>query len=203
MGGARWRLLLAAGWLALELGLAAAQTDTEVTPYQAKAAYLYKFLHFVRWPEVGETYVIGILGHDPLDADVMREIEARTLKDKRIAVRRFRSIAEYQPCHLLFISPFPAEGREGETAEERLRAAVRRTQGAPVLLVSDTPGFAQKGAMINLSIASQRFDDGEKTVVKMEINLELAKRAGLDISSQLLNLKGVVTIVRSSEAKGH
>ncbi len=57
-------------------------------------------------------------------------------------------------------------------------------QGAHVLTVGETDRFAQSGGMINFVLEENR--------VRFEINVEAADRAGLKISSKLLELAHVV-----------
>jgi hypothetical protein len=192
MVGSRFPLLvlLSAGLLAAAGGNAAAQQPL-AREYGLKAAYLYKFGKYVRWPaDTADPFVIGVLGRDPFGA-TLREVErVGTVGGKRIVVHRFSSMVQYKPCQILFVSRIAAAGHEGETAEDRLNAALAKTQGTPVLLVSDTQGFARKGVVINFLV--------QANLIRMEINQDAAQRAGLAIAAPLLGLN-VVTIVRDNE----
>ena len=191
MAGLRWIALLIvyAGLLLAPSGSAVAQTPQE---YKQKRAFLYNFVKYVRWPpETGDQLVIGVLGKDPFAA-VGAGLPSGTLAGKKIVVRRFDSMAEYSPCQILFISGTAADGGEEETAEDRLKAAVERTRGSPVLLVSESRGLAKKGAMINFRV------DVQANSVRMDINLDATKRAGLSIAAPLLGLSSV-TIVQNGE----
>lgn len=192
MTGSRWIaiLIVSVGLLFAPSGSAVAQIPWE---YTVKRAFLYKFVKYVRWPpEAGDQLVIGVLGKDPFGA-VGADLPSGTLAGKKILVRRFDSMAEYSPCQILFISGTAAAGREEETAEDRLKAAVERTSDSPVLLVSESRGLAEKGAMINFRV------DVRANAVKMDINKNAAERAGLTIDSDLLRLKKAVTIVENGE----
>src|SRR5262249_15200341 len=98
-------------------------------------------------------------------------------------IHRFKSMADYKPCHILFISRAATDGKE--SPDDRLAEAVRKLKNAPVLLVSDTEGHAGKGAIIDLFIEDNR--------VKFEVNPAVAKQAGLQISSKLLQLGKIVS----------
>jgi hypothetical protein len=136
----------------------------------------------------GEHFVIGVLGNDPFGA-VLRTIErSKTVGGKKVVVHRFRSMADYTPCHILFISPVAAEGVTEESAEERLQSALEKTKGSPVLLVSDIQGFSRKGVVINFVV------DARANVVRLEINEDAEERAGVKIAAALKGLK-VVTLV--------
>ena len=68
--------------------------------------------------------------------------------------------------------------------EPQLDAILTSVAGAAVLTVGDTPGFVKRGGII------QFVPDGNK--VKFEINLAASRRAGLNLSSELLKLARVV-----------
>lgn len=77
---------------------------------------------------------------------------------------------EARSCHMLVVGD---EGRAGE-------AWLAAVQGLPVLTISDTPQFVERGGMIGLVIEGER--------VRFEANLEPAQRGNLRLSSQLLKL---------------
>ena len=58
------------------------------------------------------------------------------------------------------------------------------TNGAPILLFGDTPGFLQRGVMVNLEQVGGR--------VVFDINLRSLKASGLKLSSKALRLARVV-----------
>lgn len=184
-------LSLSVGLLALRGSAAVAEEiDRE---YELKAAYLYNFGRYVEWPKNAipgndDTFVIGVIGRDPFGRILDGIAEAKTIQDKKIVIRRFASAKDYQPCHILFVAAGADDGADEKTVEDRMNAVTTKTKGTPVLLVGDTTGLAQKGALINFFI-----DDNK---IKLEINPSAATRAGVKISSKLLGLS-VVKIVPS------
>jgi hypothetical protein len=170
-------VLLAAGIVAGPLVLSAQPAAGE---YEVKAAFLYNFAQYVEWPAEafpgtdGE-FVIGVLGKDPFGPILDRIAETKTVGSKKIVVRRFESLENYTPCHILFVS----------TAEaQHLPAVLEKVAPSHALVVCDTEGSALKGAAINLVI--------EHDKIRLEINLVAAERAGLKISSKLLRLATIV-----------
>jgi hypothetical protein len=113
-------------------------------------------------------------------------IAADNLVDRRVGSLPITVVAIEEPadaagqCDLLYLP------REVDDAD----AFVTRVGVEPVLTVSDTPGFAELGGIVELTRRSDR--------VAMRINVEASRRAGLTISSQLLSLATLV----SSEAGG-
>ena len=141
--------------------------------YQVKAAFLYNFAKFVNWPgaDGGQSaFVLCILGDDPFGAGI-NAIAGKQVGGRTLQVRRLGSADGAAACQVLFIASSESGGLS------RVLGAIR---GRPVLTVGDTPGFAERGVVINLYV--------EQSKVRFEINVDAAKRAGLNISSQLLKL---------------
>lgn len=180
---------LAAPVLALAVALLAAVSFSEAQEegavvnreYTIKAAYLYNFSSYVQWPAgafpTSDTpLVIGVLGTDPF-GEVLNEI-ARTKKvgGRPIVVKQFASMAAYAPCHVLFVA--------SSANPQEQAAAIRKAHGSPVLLVGENPGFAERGGTVDFFI--------EENKVRFEINVDVAKRQQLKISSKLLGLAKIV-----------
>ena len=140
--------------------------------YRVKAAFLYNFVRYVEWPAPRSTPIkICVAGQNPFGT-VLEDL----IRNERI--RGAPLVAETIPeplsgCNVVFApktSNIPAY----------LRAAARM----PVLTVGETPGFTDKGGIINFYL------EGDK--VRFEINRTAADRAGLRISSRLLQLARLV-----------
>ena len=142
-----------------------------------KAAFLYKFLGYVDFPEadtpaIGEPFVIGVLGAGAVAggvADELRRICARGMNGRAVEVRRLRQSQAAGKLHLLFIA--------GDDAADvdRALASVRH---APVLTVTQTPGSARSDSVITFRVVDDR--------VRFDVSLEAADRANLKLSSRLL-----------------
>jgi YfiR/HmsC-like len=164
------------------LMLAAAAHPAAVPEHQVKLALTYKLAKFVSWPEDrenGSIFALCVLGEDPF-GEALDEIEDLKIKDRVIKVERLASIGENaEHCDLMFISRSEVDNIADLLAElERL----------PVLTISDLPRFAERGGIVELQNRDNR--------VGFEINVAAYKRAGLVISSQLLQLATLVGEVR-------
>jgi hypothetical protein len=153
--------------------------------YAIKAAYLYQFARYVEWPPNAFTsdtspLIIGVLGTDPFGGILDEIARSKRIDGHPIIVHRFSSMADYKPCHILFI------GASVSQAEKA--AAIEKARGSSVLLVGEEPGFADEGGMINF------FMDENK--IRFEINAENAKQDRLKISSKLLSLAKIVGVKR-------
>jgi hypothetical protein len=150
--------------------------ESQPTEYQIKAAFLFNFAKFVEWPptafaEATSPLVIGILGDNPFGGDLDRTIRDKTINNRPLVVREFRSPAEATNCHMLFIST---------SVKQRLPEIFKALRGASVLTVGETDRFTEAGGMINFVA------EGNKT--RFQISEVAAKSVGLKISSKLLSL---------------
>lgn len=189
-------LMMALGLLAVGGPGLLAQEVTD-QQYKLKRAYLYNFARYVEWPQNAgpgddKTFVIAVLGPNPF-GNALDSLAGEMVQDRKIVVRLFASAKDYQPCHILFLSAEADEKAEEKTVNDRLKAALTKTKGSPVLVVSDTEGLAQKGTIINFSIVGNS--------LKLEINPAAATRAGLKINPRLLALPSVIIVKDSAASK--
>jgi hypothetical protein len=140
-----------------------------------KSLYIERFTRFIEWP--AETlprngrFLVCIMGSGDTASDLARVAPSRPFKDRTTEVRRLRPGSDLAGCHVLYLA-----GSEGSRLSQVLDATAQR----PILTVSDTPGFGDKGVLINL------FQEGR--YLRFEINLAAVKRSKLVFSSQLLRL---------------
>lgn len=152
---------------------------------KVKAAYLYNFSKFVRWPDfVFENehtpFVIGVLGNQQFT-----EIIRTTVKGKKVAAhpvvvqllhwRNQDDRFTIQHCQILFVC---------QSQKNQLDEIKDIIKGHPVLLVGESNDFAIQGGMIGFVI--------EKGKIVFEINQEALEQAALKASSKLLKLARVV-----------
>lgn len=167
------RALFAGLLLAILSAGASAQTASE---YDVKAAFLYNFTKFVEWPPgafLAESSQLRlcILGDNPFGTTLESVIEGEEVQGRRLLILRVDFLHNPGHCHILFIS---------RSERERIPAVLTALQGSPVLTVSETDGFLEKGGTINFKIREGK--------VRFEINPSAAERGGLKMSSKLLRL---------------
>jgi len=148
--------------------------------YQLKAVFLFNFVQFVEWPASAHAtkdspIVIGIVGEDPFGAALEDTVKGEKVNGRSLEVRRFKEGDDVTAFHLLFIS---------SSAKAQAVDLLPKLQGRPVLTVSETPGFAEHGGVINFVVVSKK--------VRFEVNPQTAARHGLKVSSKLLQVARVV-----------
>src|SRR5262245_59970628 len=131
------------GFICIGLGLWAwtaaaavvAGEELSAPEYTLKAAFLYHFTKFGKWPDTAfedaaSPFVIGVLGEDPFGPLLDQTVKGKTVQDRPLEVRRFAQLDDLGSCHLLFVS----------TSERKHLGAVFQKLGAsPVLTVGDVP----------------------------------------------------------------
>ncbi len=167
--------LLLTAVLALHAASAAPTPAGEV-----KAVFLFNFTKFVEWPSASfpapsSPIIIGVLGADPFGGALEQTVAGETVNGRPLTIKRFKSLEELAPCHILFISA---------SQEERVPEILRRLGRSETLTVADIDGFAMRGGAIQF-----RADSGR---IRFEISREAAERAGLRVSARLLSLASVV-----------
>jgi hypothetical protein len=145
----------------------------EELDYSVHANIIYHFTKYVNWPLNKNTgdFVIGIVGETPLTDELKKAVAGKKSAGQNIVVKKFSSSASGFKCQILFIS---------DAASSSLKKIVNATADDPVLLVSESQGFAKKGSCINFHVVSDK--------LKLEINKNNIQQRGLEIASELLQL---------------
>ena len=148
--------------------------------YRIKAAYLHKFLLFVKWPDAVRTQpqkaFIAVVGDSPFD-DAFDEVVGQPVgpDGARLTVVNYATVGELVDAapaaryHLVFV----AKAHRAHVPE--LLAALK---DRPIVTVADHEGFLEAGGMINLVL--------HKNTVRWEINRDAFAKADLGVHSQLL-----------------
>jgi hypothetical protein len=167
--------------------------------YQVKAAFIYNFIKFVDWPkekvpDSNTPLTIGIIGKDPFGS-AFDPVEDKDAKARKVLIKRFktfeelkkagekdkslldREIESMRKCHLLFIC---------SSEEKSVGEITNLVKDHSVLTVGDVKGFLEAGGVTNFIMEEQK--------VRFEINVTTAKRAKLQIRSQLLRLAKKVIV---------
>jgi len=148
--------------------------------YELKAAFLYNFTKFVEWPPEAFSddtapIVIAVLGADPFGSTLDEIVAGKHAGGRPLIIRRFERSSELTGCHVVFVS-----SRTADDLSSQVRTPTRRH----MLTVGEAEGFAETGGLIQFVTEERR--------VRFRINPTAANKAGLKISSRLLNLAEVV-----------
>ena len=154
--------------------------DTYAADYSkedaVKAAFIFHFAQFVEWPAGwSETITIGVLGEDPFNG-ALETIHGKMVNGQSIRIKQLsptdRAVDNVQ---VLIV---------GWCDENALTSVLASTANRPILTIADMDVFEVEGAIISL------FRKGTRQ--KFGVDRQAASRAGLILSSQLLQIAAVV-----------
>lgn len=142
-----------------------------------KAAILVNMLLFVDWPR-GDEQPNAALSvcyfSNSAVADALAALDGRVIRGRQLNVARVDA-SVLQHCHAAYLAP----------ADDALLASLRGgALPSGVLLVGDTPGFLDRGVMVNLALFEGR--------VTFDVDLPALRRGGLSLSSKALRLARTV-----------
>jgi YfiR/HmsC-like len=142
-----------------------------------KAAFLYNFAKFAEWPALppGGRILVCVVGDDGILAAFQGVAAGRDINGHGFDFSNPDAAFRWSHCHLLFIAA---------AAAGRLADGLTRLNHLPVLTISDAPGFATSGGMIELYL------EGGRT--RFAINVDTVTRSGLHLSSRLLELAKII-----------
>lgn len=156
-----------------------AEAPAQISVGRLKSLFVERFTRFIEWPEPAlpgnAPFVVCIQGTGETADDLAEVARSRKFKERLCEVRRVRAGSDLATCHLVYIA---------STEAPRLAQVVSAVAGKPILTVSDSPGFGEKGVQINLYQQQQ--------LMNFEINLGVVKRSKLQFSSKLLRLGRLV-----------
>jgi hypothetical protein len=146
---------------------------------ELKAAFLLNFAKFTVWPPEmlppDSPLIACVLGGGRV-AEALEDLtRGQQVQGREVIVRRIDADGPIRTCHLLY-----GTALEGP----RAAAVVGKVASAPVLTVSDSADFASRGGIANFYVDAGR--------MRFAVNPEAATRAGLRLSSRLLNLARLV-----------
>ena len=144
--------------------------------YEVKAAYLYNFGKFVRWPASVSpastgAFLICVLGKNPFGSSLDETVRGESIDGKSLSVHYLSNLSEISGCRILFIS---------SSEEHRLDSVLADVGKRPMLTVSDMADFVNHGGDIELVQVGGK--------IRFKVNLASAEKRGLALSSDLLKV---------------
>jgi len=168
--GARLALVaLAVGGLVLSSPAAADQAPEG----SVKAELVERFVRFTDWDPAdlpATEFVVCIVGTTPMTPYLEKIAKGRKLQKRRAVVVSLSSTDDVVDCQLVVIA-----GND----RQRLRSVLTRTDGRPILTVTEVPSGAAMGATISLYIDAK--------LPKFDVNASAAKDSGLKLRAKLLS----------------
>jgi YfiR/HmsC-like len=155
----------------------AADDRPDALSQRVKAAFLSKFPSYVEWPSEGPpagsaSFVIGVAGGEAIVREIEQAVAGQQLHGRPLQVRRLGVDEPIDDCcQVLFI--------DEDIAPVRADALLAEARGRAVLTVTDAQ-TAPAGSIINFVHLNER--------IRFDISRQAARRNGLQLRSQLLNV---------------
>jgi len=165
----------------VSLGSLAAQQPSIDREAKIKAAYLYKFIRYVQWPDsvftdASSPIVIGTVGDDPVNRYLRAIAKSRAAGKRSLVYKSISSPEQAESCHIVFFSDNAGDGT--------IETMVPNLSDSPVLLVGEQPDFLTTGGIISFVIVNNN--------VRLQLSMKAAENHQLKISSQLAKLAQIV-----------
>ncbi|MCV2354947.1 YfiR family protein [Paucibacter sp. B2R-40] len=170
-------VLLSAGLCCCPVLPAAAAPEAQAgySEYRLKAAFLYRISQFVEWPQpaaggADSAFTICVLGSNPF-GESLRELATRQHGNRPIALQYPASAREARACQIVYLDA---------AAKKTVTELASSLADLPVLTVSAAEQFVDYGGGVGFIL------EGGK--LRMEINIEVLRRANLRPSAKLLEV---------------
>ena len=165
----------------------ASSQSSGTSGYEVKSAFLFNFAKYIDWPTTSfanpqSPFSICVLGRDPFGNILDETLLGKVVDGRPLLIQRLKDKTGARSCQLVFVS-------SSESAH--LPEIFASVQGANVLLIGETAGFAVLGGTIEFTLNDDH--------VGFAINTDAVNRSGLKFSSKLLALAKIVHDNRHSQ----
>jgi len=148
------------------------------TNAKIKAVFIYNFTKYIEWPANYQTgdFTIAIFGdNESLFKELNNMSKVKKVANRPFTIKTIESPGEIGKSHIVYI---PQDNSDFVTK------ALSAVKGKSTLIVTETRGYAKKGATINFIITGGR--------QKFELNKSTAQQHNLKVSSTLENIAVLV-----------
>lgn len=154
-------------------------------PDKLLALYVYNFACNGQWPSSTQEFVIGVLSHPNLSAELETITRNRTMKGQPIRIVEFFSAAEISACHVLFV---PAH------MSELFSIIESRLDNSATMIITDEAGMAKEGSALNFVTVNGK--------LRFEVNVRALEMKGLRLAPEILELGLKVESVETTKEVG-
>jgi len=148
------------------------------TNAKIKAVFIYNFTKYIEWPSDYQSgdFTIAILGdNSSLYQELSNMSKVKKVANRPFTIKSISSPDQIGKSHIVYIP------KDNSTLVAK---ALTKLKGQSTLVVTESPGYALKGATINFMIAGGR--------QKFELNKSTAVQHNLKVSSTLENIAVLV-----------
>jgi len=129
--------------------------------------------------DINQPFIISIIGETKLTENLHLVYSQQEINNKRVIIRVIKDLKEIEGSHILFIA---------ESEKKNIQKLQQITNGLPILTVSETKGFSEKGILINF------YEEDKK--LRFEINETAVLKSPLKMSYYLLSTARIIEPVK-------
>lgn len=143
--------------------------------YQVKTGFIRIFGEHCKWPAQssvaapGAPFIIGAFEENDVTSYLIETVKTRTIAGKKAKILIITDDKEIEQCNLLYIADIPGK---------QLQKILEIVDNLPILTVSDSPGYAEKGGMIEMFFL--------KNKMRYIVNPTAVRKSGLLLDSTIL-----------------
>lgn len=151
------------------------EKPSSLLDFQVKTRFFSIFSEHCKWPTQssvatpGAPFTIGAFEENDVISYLIETTKTRTIAGKKAKILIISDDKDTQQCNLLYIA---------ETSEKRFQKILETIDNLPILTISDAPGSAEKGGMIEMFII--------KNKMHYIVNLTAVRKNGLLLDSTIL-----------------
>lgn len=166
-------LLMAGAALLHPPAVSQAAEPVRLQEYKIKSGLLYNFLKYTQWPQDQSDGFLNVclLGGDSFEG-ALTPLEGRTAQQRVIHIRSINDVASAEACSVVFVH---------KNYADKMTEILKNLQNRAVLSISDAPGFARRGGMVELATKQDQR-------IHILANRSAIARSGLNVDQRLLKL---------------
>jgi len=145
-----------------------------------KAAFLSKFAQLSNWPKTDlldqDKFVITVIGDDPIFPILKKIYKTKQVNNYPVQITQTLTVCDIGNPHILYVT---------KSMESHLNNILDKISNKPIMTVSDTDGFGQKGILFNFYITN-------KGTLHFELNTRIMKKSSLKINLLLVEIAKII-----------
>lgn len=157
-------------------------TGTDRDEYELKAAILFNFVRYTKWPKdafrnTKSPLIVAVVGKDPFGNRLSMAFKGKKIGGRSVLIRHYPSAKDIGPVHVLIL---------GDLDKKERKRCIEKIKRKPVLTIADTGGAEAMGTIIGF------YREGKR--IKFEIAPSRVKDARLKMRSQVFNSARIVRL---------
>ena len=150
-----------------------------------RAAFVYHMARYATWPESAfaspeSPLTFCTLGTGPELTALEDQLDGRRISGRDLLLNETHSLQDLAGCHVVFA----ATGVDSAQVD----AALTSLGDRGVLTLAELDRFNERGGIVRFWLESADGPDGDRMGIRFAINLDVAERVNLRLSSKVLKL---------------